>query len=222
MNYDELDEALADVLDTRAGRSSGKNHRKLSEAERVEIESLVDVADLLWEATHGAPALEADPVAAALGLTTDPGRTLDSKALRRARSKAGMKPTELARRLTSRGWSVTAGDVFRWENGSAADVVPAQIEAIAQETGSSAGALMTDRAADAEPDLVDAATRSSRFDELVRRWARIQEMSVSDAARSLRFRMLGAVHRGGRPDTDRLLDALDAFVASMEQRPEIR
>jgi hypothetical protein len=216
MTKDERDEALSNLLEARAGRVTGASQPSLSEGGRAEVESLIEVADLLWEAGHGAPPLESDPVAAMLGLTPDPRYALDPKALAHVRKNARLKPSELANRLVARGWDVQVRDVFRWETQSAADVAPALIKAIAEETGTDVDRLTTSRQATAEHEAVAAVSHSPRFEGLVERWARIQGVPRALAASALESRMLATVHRGDRPDADQLLQSLDALVTAVE------
>jgi len=216
MTTDERDEVLANLLEARAGRGTGEDQPVLSEEDRTEVESLIEVADLLWEAGHGAPPLDSDPVAAMLGLVPDPRYALDSKALARARRNARLKASELADRLVARGWDIQSRDVFRWENQSAADVTPALIKAIAEETGTSVDLLTTSWEATSEHDVIAAVTRSPAFESLVERWAHIQGLSLALATSALKSRMLATVHRGDRPDADQLLQSLDALVTAVE------
>lgn len=217
MTRDESDEVLAKLLDARTGGVTGAAPPEVGDDDRVEVESLLNVADLLWESAHGAPPLDSDPVAAMLGLVPDPRRALDPRALARARKTAILKPSQLAERLAARGWEVQTRDVFRWENQSAADVAPALIEAIAEEIGASLDRLTTNRGTTAEQETIAAVTRSPRFAGLVERWARIQGVPSTLAASALESRMLATVHRGDRPDTDQLLQSLDALVTALER-----
>jgi transcriptional regulator with XRE-family HTH domain len=220
MTKDERDEALANLLDARAGDVTDTGLPPLGEEDRAEVKSLIEVADLLWEAGHGAPPLESDPVAAMLGLIPDPRYALDAKALARARKSARLKASELASRLVARGWDVQARDVFRWENQSAADVSPALIKAMAEETGTSVDRLTTSRQTSSEHEAVTAVTRSPKFERLVERWALIQRMPRALAASALESRMLATVHRGDRPDADQLLRSLEALVTAVESGDE--
>jgi hypothetical protein len=214
---DERDEVLTNLLEARAGRVVGASKPSLSEEDQAEVDSLIEVADLLWEAGHGAPPMGVDPVAAMLGLIPDRQYSLDSKALARARKNAKLKPTELANRLIARGWEVQARDVFRWETQSAIDVAPALIRAIAEEIGTDVDRLTTAQRATAEHNAVTAVTRSPGFEALVERWARIQGLSHALAASALESRILATVHRGDRPDADQLLQSLDALVTAVER-----
>lgn len=216
MTKDERAEVLANLLEARAGRVTGKDQPMLSAEDRADVESLIEVADLLWAAGHGAPPLESDPVAAMLGLIPDPQCALDPKALARARKNARLKPSELVNRLVARGWNVQVRDVFRWENQSAADVAPALIKAIADETNTSVDRLTTSRESTAEHGAIATVTRSPRFERLVERWARIQGVSRALAASALESRILATVHRGDRPDADQLMQSLDALVTAVE------
>jgi hypothetical protein len=94
---------------------------------------LVEVADLLWLAAHGAPPLDEDPTAIMLGLVSNPDCVLDPKALRKAREDSGLTASDLADQLTARGWYVQIGDVVCWES-KPLEIIPAIIAAIADET----------------------------------------------------------------------------------------
>ena len=217
MTKDERDEALANLLESRTGRVSGTSQPSLSEEDQTEVESLIEVADRLWEVGHGAPPLGSDPIAAMLGLVPDPRFALDSKALVRARKNAKLKSSELANRLAARGWDVQVRDVFRWETQSGADVAPALIRAIAEEVGTDVDRLTATQQPTAEREAVTGVTRSPGFERLVERWARVQGMSRALAASALESRMLATVHRGDRPDAGQLLQSLDALVTAVER-----
>lgn len=141
MTDDERAEILSDHLEARAGRPTSGIAPALTESDRAEIDSLVEVADLLWESAHGAPPIDQDPVAKMLGLVPDPERALDGRALARRRKYARVTRNELAARLRVRGWEVQFSDVYWWEKRSAAEVVPALVGAIAEEVGASTDRL---------------------------------------------------------------------------------
>lgn len=188
-----------------------------------EIASLAEVAELLWDAAHGAPPLESDPVAAMLGLVADPALRLDSRALARARKSAGLTARQLADRLRARGWDVQARDVFRWENQSADDVVPAIVEAIAEETSSPFERLTRATATTrAEQDWLATVTNSRAFQGLAERWVRLRGVPRAFAVSALRSRMTATVHRGERPNAEQLLQSLDALVTALEDRENTR
>lgn len=217
MSMDDRDEALANLLEARAGRLVNAKRPPLDREDETEVESLIEVADLLWEAGHGAPPLASDPVAAMLGLIPDRRVSLDSNALARARQNAKLRPSELVNRLRARGWDVQGRDVFQWETQPASDLAPALIRAIAEEIGTDMDRITTTRPTDAEPTAVATVTRSRAFEALVERWARVQGMSRAMAASVLEARMLTTVHRGDRPDADQLLRSLDALVTAVER-----
>ena len=143
--HDDYDPALENFLDHKGRQDREAITANWPERDRAEFHSLIDVADLIWEAVHEAPALDADPTAAMLGLIPDPQVSLDSRALSRARKRAHMKPSEIAERLMARGWEVGVRDVFRWENQSAMDVSPALIRAIAEVIGATSEQLIADQ-----------------------------------------------------------------------------
>jgi hypothetical protein len=216
MTMDERDDVLVHRLEARAGRPVGAGHPELGEEDKDEVESLLQVADLLWEMGHGAPPLDSDPVAAMLGLVPDPGYALDPRALSRARKNARLKPSELAERLKRRGWDVQARDIFRWENQTAAGVSPALIKAIGEEIGTGVDRLTKSEDVASGHDVITAVTRSSMFESLVERWARIQGVPRALAVSALVSRMRATVHRGDRPDASQLLQSLDALVTAIE------
>lgn len=215
MNKNERDELLAYV---REQSTSDSTHRG-SRPEDEYLAATADVADLLWETAHGAPALSIDPVAALLGLVPDSKRALDGKSLARARKRAGLTVGQLALRLEARGWEVQSKDVFRWETRSTADVAPAVINAIAEETGAQVDTLLLTAASRSdESKAVAHVKQSSAFQALVDRWAALQSMSRDLAESALESRMLATVHRGDNPDTDQMLQSLESLVATMETR----
>ena len=183
--------------------------------------SLKNVADLLWEATHGAPPLREDPVAAMLGLLPDPAYALDPAKLKQARKVARLQTSDLVARLTSRGWSVNKTDLFRWENQSAADVAPALIKALAEETGTNSDLLVTKQPKQM-PSAITAVLKSPAFVGLIERWARLQDVTQSLARSELESRMLTTVYRGDNADSDQMLQSLEALVAASENAREPR
>jgi hypothetical protein len=197
------------------GRRSASD--ELDEDQRGEIQALLAVADLLWEEAHGAPPLADDPVAAMLGLVPDPARSLDPRALARVTKSAGIKPSELARALTRRGWEVSTGDVFNWQTRGSQEVSPALIQAIAEITGSTIGSLTLDRGASPVSSELRAVTETPRFKELVVRWAQLRRTSPDLATSALTARLATSVHRGGQPDADQMLNSLEALVAALEE-----
>lgn len=72
MTNEERDRILQDFLESESRHDIESVIAAWPESNRAEIASLMEVADLLWEAGHDAPPLEADPVAAMLGLIPDP------------------------------------------------------------------------------------------------------------------------------------------------------
>lgn len=215
MTNDKRDEVIAQFLETRPRPVTG-DIPGLNDEQRAEVQPLLEVAELLWEAGHGAPPLEDDPVAAMLGLVPDPRYTLDREAFTRAWRNAKLKPSLLAERLRARGWEVQTGDVFRWQSQSTADVSPALIKAIAEETGTDPDHLTVSRQESGELEVLSALSRLPQFTSLVQRWMRVQGTSSGLAASTLRSRALATVHRGDRPDAEQLLASLEALVAAME------
>jgi hypothetical protein len=222
MTNDERDKVLEAFLDSKSRHDVEANTANWSEEDRADFASLIEVADLMWEAGHGAPPLNADPVAAMLGLIPDPQVSLDSSALSRARKNAKLKPSDISERLLARGWDVGVRDVFRWENHTPSDVAPALIRAIADVIGVRPEQLTTDRGPSDERAAFSSMVKSPRFEGLVSRWARLQGMSRSLAYSALQSRLLATVHRGDRPDEEQMLQSLDALITAMEKERNSR
>jgi hypothetical protein len=75
VNEGNRSELITELIENPSERERGRILRdaRLSEAERTDIMSLVEVADLVWLANQGAPPLEDDPVAKLLGLVPQDG-----------------------------------------------------------------------------------------------------------------------------------------------------
>lgn len=185
--------------------------------DRSRAEQLADVADLLWQAAHGAPPLGEDPVAAMLGLVPVPDFTLDRNALTRARKNAGLTIGQVSDRLRERGWDVERTDVFRWENQTAFDVPPALIQALAATLRMEPEELIATEPTPEQSGVYAAVRRSSVFKSLVERWARATNTPFAIASSSLEARMLATVHRGSIPDAEQLLGSLEGLVVAVEQ-----
>ena len=188
---------------------------------REDAASLRDIADLLWESNQGAPPLREDPIAAMLGLVPDPSYALDPSKLKQARKRADLQLSDLVARLSARGWTLDRADLFRWENQSTADVAPAMIKALAEETGTSSDQLVTKQPR-AIPTAIARALESPLFTGLVERWARVQNVSPSLATSELESRMLATVYRGDEADTDQMVQSLEALVTAAEDAGESR
>ncbi|WP_067888460.1 hypothetical protein [Mycobacterium sp. E735] len=220
MNDDERDRLIAELIAKPHERKRILHDTVLNAQEREYLTALVDTADLLWLSAHGAPPLADDPIAAMLGLIPDRECTLDSKALTKARKRVGLTVSDLAKSLRERGWEFQKGDVFRWETRSAADVAPAVVQAIADILGWPVEGLIVASASTSAAVQLAKVRQHPLFEQLVDRWARIQHVSPAVAAAALETRMAATVHRGERPDTDQLLNALAALVTSVEQANE--
>src|SRR4051794_3759552 len=103
MTEDRWEEEFAKLVDDHVAGIE-RSRDDLDPALAREAIELLDVADLLWEAAHGAPPLEQDSVAAMLGLVPDSSRSLNQSALKQAIQAAGLKPSTLAQKLSDRGW----------------------------------------------------------------------------------------------------------------------
>lgn len=219
MNNEERDEVLMRLIEQPDAREEILKSCD-SDADRDEILRLLQVADLTWLSAQEAPVLEADPVAAMLGLVPESDCRLDPSALSRARKKARMSVSQIAERLRQRGWEFKTSDVFRWETRIAADVPPAVIQALSEILETVTEKLISTLAAAEIPEDLLSVRESSLFADLVARWSQAVHVSRSVAAAMLESRMLATVHRGDQPDAEQLLRSLETLVTSVETRAE--
>lgn len=184
---------------------------------------LISAVNAAWGADElEPPPLEQHPLAISLGLVPDPTRPLSSTALRSARQRARLAVSELAARLTARGWDVPTRDVARWERqpAAAATVAPAVIKAIAAELDTDVDRLLGEPAA--LPTAIAEVIAADRFRDLARRWARAIGLGADErrGAGALQQLMLaGSVRRGAELDAEEWLAALDALVGARERHP---
>lgn len=216
--FDEMDELMELLLGMPAGLERDRRVDGLNDEQRAVFARLLEVDDLVWESSHGAPPLQSDPVAAMLGLVPDSSFRLDSTAFTQLCSRSGLKPTKLADRLRVRGWKVDASDVFRWQTSVASDVSPTLIRTIAEELGTTPDKLVSAPAAQhgALDTVADLVTATKRFGDLVQRFALSQRISPSMAQSVLRTRMLTTVQRGDEPEAEQMLESLEALVCALE------
>ena len=195
------DERIIAALDAELERRAGGGDHlapagPLSPDEQVELNSLLDVADLLWESTdNGAPALEDDPTALMLGLVPDPAITINVAALKRHRQNAGLKTSELAAQLVERGWNVTTQEVFAWETKSATWLSPALIRAITDVLGVDVETITQQREVVGK-SIVEKVSVTQWFLDLCWTWARRLDIDFSSARSALLGQMAATVNRG--------------------------
>jgi hypothetical protein len=219
MTDDRWEEEFAKLVDDHV---AGFKHSRdnLEPALVPEAVELLDIVDLLWEAAHGAPPLEQDPVAAMLGLVPDSSRSLSDSALKQAMQTAGLKPSSLAEKLTDRGWEVATRDVFNWQNRGDASVPPALIQAIAEVTGTTADKLTVDRGESPGHRALQSVTSSPAFKALAERWALLRGTTMSLGASALEARLAASVFRGNTPSEEQMLASLEALVEALESRSD--
>lgn len=217
MTEDQWEEELAQLVDDHV---AGIKHSRdeLDQTQASEAVELLDIADLLWEAAHGAPPLEQDPVAAMLGLVPDSSRSLSDVALKQAMKTAGIKTSVLAEKLKDRGWDIATRDVFDWQSRGGASVSPALIQAIAEVIGAHADKLTVDLGDNPGHRALHALTSSHKFKELAERWGRLRGTTMSLGASALEARLAASVFRGNTPSEEQMLASLEALVEALESR----
>lgn len=185
--------------------------------------TLISALNAAWGADElEPPPLQQHPLAISLGLVPDPTRPLSPNALKSARQRARLAVSELAARLTARGWDVPTRDVARWERqpAAAATVAPAVIKAIAAELDTDVDRLLGEPAA--LPPAIAAVITADRFRDLARRWAQAVGLGADEprGAGALQQLMLaGSVRRGAELGVEEWLAALEALVAARERHP---
>ena len=136
-------------------------------------------------------------------------------------AKAGLRASDVARRLKSREWAVETRDVFAWTSSGGPDVPPAMIRAIAEILNTSPERLTSER----RPTSLEVALRelvqTPAFESLAQRWALVQRSSLAAARATLAARVPLAVNRGGDPDPEQMLASL-AEVVSLSEMNERR
>jgi len=208
------DERITAALDTELERRAGRGDSAvptvpLSPDEQAEVNSLLDVADLLWEsADAGAPPLEEDPTALMLGLVPAPSGTWTMAAFKQYRLRAGLKQSELATRLAERGWDVATKDVFAWETKSVTGLAPALVRAIADELGIEVELLMR-RQQVAQDTVIDQVSRTQWFIDLCQTWANSLEITFSSARTALLTQMSVTANRGSDLTEEQWRDVLE-------------
>lgn len=214
MTDDRWEEELAKLIDDHI--TGIKRSQEEQTASAPEVVELLDIADLLWEAAHGAPPLEQDPVAAMLGLVPDSSRSLNAPGLKQAIQSAGLQVSTLAQKLAERGWDVLTRDVFNWQTRGDATVPPALIQAIADVIGTTPDKLMIDRGEAPGHRALRAVTSSPTFQSLAARWAILRGTTISLGASALEARLAASVFRGSEPNEDQMLASLEALVTALE------
>jgi hypothetical protein len=215
MTEGRWEEELARLIDEHIdGMPRSRNDP--SETRATEPIELLDIADLLWEAAHGAPPLERDPVAAMLGLVPDSARSLSGAALRQALRTAELQVSTLAQKLSDRGWNVATRDVFNWQTRDDVVVPPALVQAIAEVTSVAPEKLTIDRGESPTRNALKSVTASAKFQALAKRWARLRGTTTDLGASALESRLAATVFRGSQPDEAQMLASLEALVAAIE------
>lgn len=98
----------------------------LSDDERRELDAIGHVVEALRDRAYAVPALESDPVAHMLGLLPQASKTLNPTKLQAAMKASGIKASDVASKLASRGWEVSTRDVFNW-SAKNASMVPLRL-----------------------------------------------------------------------------------------------
>ncbi|GIH16055.1 helix-turn-helix domain-containing protein [Rugosimonospora africana] len=206
---DQLAQLTLDYLDVLSGSKDDLPQLDdLTNDQRAQVMAAWGTVDRLL-AGAPLPELDSDPTAIALGAV--PVAPLDPAALRQARQRQKLRPSDVAAALRARGWSTSTGEVFTWERGTQ-DVPPALLADLASALDVSTDSLIV-RARDATVVGVDEtdhaaqtllqALYSDELDEVVQQWAQAFELGPSAARQDLQRRLSNVAYRGQRTLTPR-------------------
>lgn len=218
MNDEQTLAALDQYVEYLAGRSTLPDLAALPPTQQQKIKDLWATADLLWEAGT-LPPIEDDPVAVKLGLVPDPTVILDPAKVTRWRKKASLKPSAIADILRSRGWDVSASQVFNWQQQEKFDVPPALIKALAAVLGAEAEQLVSPADQSALEQELSELLRDDRFEAIVTRWAKLTGLDTRNAQIALQSKMLSTVRRGEQLTNEQWIRVLTTLVEAKESRP---
>jgi len=163
----------------------------------------------------GLPPLEQDSLAVALGLVPVDQTILSGPHLKKARQKAGLKPSAISRQLTAAGHQVTAGEVQRWENATTVTIAPSVMHALAIALRVPANDLAGGEA----PAVPLGLAMSKQFRDLVRRWAEYTNDTLVAAQTALLQIAAAPARRGTSEDDAAVIAALQVFVDSHIEGP---
>ncbi|OJY41557.1 helix-turn-helix transcriptional regulator [Pseudonocardia sp. 73-21] len=161
------------------------------------------------------PTPNEDPLALALGLVADPARRISASRLRRARQAVGLKPSQIARYLTARGWSVSTNDALGWETRDTA-LTPAVAADLAHLLRTTPAELI-EVIQHAEPDwygLLDDPEIYAALNDL----ATALQATVPEATARLNRRLVSADHRNRSTMTRR---ALLGVITALSRHPTL-
>lgn len=167
-----------------------------------------------WLEVPGPPPLTQDPVAAMLGLVPDAGRVLDGSAIKRARTRAGLRVSEVAERLRAYGWQVTSAEVRDWEARPGQVVAPALSLRVAGVLGTHVDEI-TQPAGRA---ISEAVTEDPRWLSVVERFARLLDLPAVQSESRLIAALSPVRFRNETPSS--YLDAAEDYVARLESSRE--
>jgi transcriptional regulator with XRE-family HTH domain len=208
---DDLVDAYVRYLEGVADRPSLDGLDPTTLAEATELFRLLDAT---WDSAVDLPPFEEDPVAIALGFVPAPPPVVARVAgpkLAQQRKQRGLRPSDLADRLNSRGISSSAKEVVRLESRPVVELDPAFLAALAAILGCSPAELT----GGASPEVDDfvAWLYSDAFDREVARWAAEHDYRGQDLAVEARSRLLAARQRsGGQGDRDHWIALLRAVL----------
>lgn len=220
---DQLARLTLDYLDTLNGaKDTLPQLDDLTHDQRTQVLAAWGIVDQLLT-TESLPELEADATAIALGAV--PLVPLDPAALRQARQRQKLRPSDIAASLQARGWSTNTSEVFTWER-RPEDVAPALLADLASALDVSSDSLtLPHRNAttawidepEATAQTLLQALYSDELDEVVQQWAQTFELGPSAARQDLQRRLSNAAYRGQRALTPRQWKAVVRVLLASER-----
>jgi len=199
--------ALVDALvsDPWTARPASVSNEEWDEARQLaEVENLLSIRE--------APPLEQDRVAAMLGLIPDPNLVVDGSAIKRLRGKVPV--SQIAARLQTYGWDVSAADVRDWQARPGVVLAPALLERLANVMGTTVEGITRRAGTVIDPDVA----ASPRWHSVVARLAALLNVAPGVAQPRLAGALAGARYRNESAES--YLEAAESYVAALEKSRE--
>lgn len=196
---DELERLIEAYVRYLEGTDERPNLAGNDPAVVAEASELFRLLDTTWAGDLGLPPLEEDPVAIALGLVDVPVKhetvTIIGAKVAAVRRRSGLRPSDVAKRLSESGHASRAKTIVGMEGASATEVSAMFLVALADALGCSSAELLA--ATDTEFDEFASWIYSDDFRLEVANWAAETDYQGTDPVSQARNLMLTTSQRSG-------------------------